>query len=84
MRFIVSHHPPAYFFWAALLNSLLIIWCLLVTIEAIEPPEHCEFLLRMLKNTILGNGRQNVTLQAPSIVWRYHGYGEERAKLDNE
>ena len=52
----------------------------MVTIEAIEPPEHGEFLLRMLNNTILGNGRQNVTLQAPSIVWRY---GKECAKLDN-
>ena len=81
MRLIVSHHPPAYFFWAALLNSLLIISCLLVTIEAIEPSEHCEFLLRMLENTILGIGRQNVTLQAPSIVWRD---GKECAKLDNE
>jgi hypothetical protein len=81
MRFIVSHHPPASFFWAALLNSLFIICCPLVKIEASRPSEHSKSLLRMLDNTILGNGRQNQKQQVLNTVWRY---GKEYAQYDNE
>jgi hypothetical protein len=58
MRFIVSHHPPASFFRATLLNSLFIICCPLVKSEASMPSEYSKFLLRMLENIIFGNGRQ--------------------------
>ena len=37
--------------------------------EAIEPPEHYEFLLRMLKNTILGNGRQSGVPSKNMLNW---------------
>ena len=77
--FLITRPPT--FFEQHFLYSLLIIWYLLVIIEAIEASEYCEFLLRMLENTLLGNGRQNVTIQAPNIVW---WYGKEFARLDNE
>ena len=37
-------------------------------IEASEPPKHCKFLLRMLKNTILSNGHQNIKRQVLNAV----------------
>ncbi len=81
MRFIVSHHPPASFFWAAPLNSLFIICCPLVKIEASMPSEHRKFLLRMLERNIFGNGRQNLKPEILNTVWRY---GKEYAQYNNE
>ncbi len=78
MRFIVSHHPPASFFGAAPLNSLFIICCPLVKIEA---SEHRKFLLRMLESNILGNGRQN---QKPEVLNTVRRYGKEDAQYNNE